>query len=264
MPRLHNTIATIITAAATTAAHADIANTDLAVISGGSLSTGRNVLVTGDIAASTSVWLDAGATVGDVAYGTSFNTHATAHYNQILTPSQWTAPVSPQYTPTGAAGDRLWIANQSTADINTGAHGSLSTGRSVSLNFSAGTYDFASIYTGRNAALNFDTTQGDVILTSDGNVSLDRNATFNVTGDGGVFIRTGGSFWAGRDSDITASVTAMGTVSLDRNVALEGSVFSATSVWIDRDSTLSYSAVPAPATIAVTAAVMGFASRRRR
>lgn len=239
------------------------------VTADGTFGASRDVSIRGGLRAAGSIWLDQNSTVeGNLFYGSSYSLASNARalgqiVNRIVEADEWSRdPLTmPAALPTGS--QSLWMPQNTSHNLASGAYASLATGANASVTVGAGQHAFTTGWLDRGSVLTADTTHGDVYLVFSGAFSTGSQARIEKLGDGEVIIQAA-SIHLARSSIADAELIARsGNVSLEAGVQLTGRIIAASDVHLGSAAMLWHSA-PAPGGAVLMALSALFASRRRR
>ncbi len=237
------------------------------VDSGGNITAGSSVHITGTATASGTI--DAGITAG-------------AKF-PMSTPDVFAVETLPSVMSLVANGSPLMNTASGTLNVTPGSHGPLSTGTSVTVNFTAGTYYIDSLAIGGSNTVNFDTSGGPINIFIVGAFSTGSNTDVFVDGVAygsasaasiaKIYMETGTTWALGGGSQWVGTVLSGGNLTTGSNGDLRGQYLSRGNLFFGGGTHLDnlilsdyLTSVPEPATLWLSGAGLAglWLLRRRR
>jgi len=246
---------------------------ELALWSGGSITTGNNVTVTGTMASASGVSLNSGSSVGSiytlggiwlgngvtvsgdaVAKGTVTTAKSAVITGSSSGNTSFTLPGLDYLTQTAIGTTSIYAAANSSTTLSPGTYSSWSLSNGTTINLSSGSYSLSSLWIGSSSVVNIDTSAGDVILNVVGSFSVSSGVTFVTSGSGTLYINVfNSSVWLDNSVSLTGVISVFGGgLSTGSSVSLTGSVYATGNIYLGNDTSVTYVAftnIPEPASL---------------
>ncbi len=228
----------------------------------GNLDLGAKAQVTGNVLSNANIWIANNGTIyGDASPGlkgslstgkrvtiTGSTDPAYHDYDTYSLPSMGPGPVMPDY-----GTETISYGNKAVVDLAADTYKDIDMwGSDTTLNLSGGTYTLRDFWVQAGGTVNVDTSEGDVIFNVHNNFGAGKDVTFNLLGDGEFTMNVENEVSLGQGVALDAQVRVWeGDFYADKGLDFEGTIWSRGGISLGNGSSVTYSGVPEPATLAL-------------